>query len=105
MTILERLLGHDAWTTRQLLLRCRELTDEQLDQPFEIGDRSLRQTFVHMLECTELHLDRITGGPERALSEDYSLTALLRRQSATAKELADLALRAEREDRLDELWG
>lgn len=30
MTILDRLLGHDAWTTRQLLLRCRELSEEQM---------------------------------------------------------------------------
>src|SRR4051812_39408064 len=48
LTILERFLGHDAWTTRQLLLRCRELSDDQLDRVFNIGDRSLRGTFVHM---------------------------------------------------------
>jgi uncharacterized damage-inducible protein DinB len=105
MTILERLLGHDAWTTRQLLLRCRELSDEQLDRKFDIGDRSLRETFVHMLECNELHLDRILGRPERELPEDYTVEALLKRQRATAKQLADLALRTEREGRLDELWG
>ncbi len=105
MTILERLLGHDAWTTRQLLLRCRELSDEQLDQQFDIGDKSLRQTFVHMLECMELHLDRMNGKPERELAEDYTVEGLLKRQSATSKELADLALRAERDNRLDEFWG
>jgi len=54
MDILVRLLGHDAWTTRQLLLRCRELTDAQLDRPFDIGDRSLRVTFLHILENMEV---------------------------------------------------
>ncbi len=42
MTILDRLLGHDAWTTRQLLLRCRELSEEQMSRTFNIGDRNLR---------------------------------------------------------------
>ena len=28
MDLLDRLLGHDAWTTRLLLQRCGELTDE-----------------------------------------------------------------------------
>jgi hypothetical protein len=41
MDILDRLLGHDAWTTRQLLLRCRDLTDAQLDREFDIGHRSV----------------------------------------------------------------
>jgi uncharacterized damage-inducible protein DinB len=57
MDILDRLLGHDAWTTRQLLLRCRELTDEQMDRPFDIGNRSLRQTFEHIIACMESHTD------------------------------------------------
>ena len=43
MDILDRLLGHDAWTTRQLLLRCRGLTDEQLDQLAGILD-----DFIHI---------------------------------------------------------
>jgi len=44
VNILDRLLGHDAWTTRQLLLRCRELSDEQLDRQFDIAHRSVRAT-------------------------------------------------------------
>jgi len=105
MTILDRFLGHDAWTTRQLLLRCRELSDEQLDRVFDIGDRSLRQTFTHMLECAELHMDRMLGRPERQLAEDYSIDALLDRNRDAAKELAALANRVERENRADDFWG
>ena len=36
MDLLDRLLGHDTWTTRQLLLCCWSLTDEQLDREFDI---------------------------------------------------------------------
>ena len=105
MTILERFLGHDAWTTRQLLLRCRELSDDQLDRVFNIGDRSLRMTFVHMQDCVELHIDRMLGRPERELEEDYTITALMLRLTRTAKEFSEFALRVEREGRADDLWG
>ena len=47
MDLLDRLLGHDAWTTRELLLRCRGLGDEQLDRTFPIGHGTLRATFEH----------------------------------------------------------
>ena len=48
MDMTERLLRHDAWTTRLLLHRSLDLSDEQLDREFDIGHRSLRRTFVHM---------------------------------------------------------
>ena len=81
MDLLDRLLGHDAWTTRQLLLRCRDLTDEQLDRPFDIGDRSLRETFLHILEIMEVWTDRIATRPIRSLPEGPDTVAgLLDRQ-------------------------
>jgi len=32
MDLLDRLLKHDEWTTRQLLLRCQNVADGQLEQ-------------------------------------------------------------------------
>jgi uncharacterized damage-inducible protein DinB len=104
MTILDRLLGHDAWTTRQLLLRCRELSDEQLDRVFDIGDKSLRDTFVHLIECIELHLDSLQGRPERVLAETYEIDGWLTRLTLATKELAEFAMRVEREGRADEMF-
>jgi len=54
MDLLDRLLGHDAWTTRQLLLRCRDLTDEQLDREFDIGHRTVRATLEHVIRNVEV---------------------------------------------------
>src|SRR5262245_30435115 len=65
MDILDRLLGHDAWTTGQLLLRCRELTDAQLDQEFDIGHRSVRATMLHIVRNMEVWTDLIAGQPVR----------------------------------------
>ena len=108
MDILDRLLGHDAWTTRQLLLRCRELTDEQLDRPFDIGDRSLRETFLHILENMEGWTDRMAMRPGRAdasLVGVASVESLLDRLSRAAKELADVSRRIRDEGRLDQLYA
>ena len=53
MDLLDRLLGHDDWTTRQLLLRCRDLTDEQLDREFDIGHRTVRRTLLDVIRNVE----------------------------------------------------
>ena len=105
MDLLDRLLGHDAWTTRQLLLRCRELTDAQLDRPFDIGDRSLRETFLHVIENMEVWTDRIAARPVRSLPDGpYPVEGLLDRLSLAAKELADVSRRVRDEGRLDQMF-
>jgi len=54
MDLLDRLLGHDAWTTRQLLLCCRGLTDAELDREFDIGHRTVRATLLHIIRNDEV---------------------------------------------------
>lgn len=49
MDQLDRLLGHDEWTTGECLRRCQELTPDQMRQPFDIGWQSLQATVVHMI--------------------------------------------------------
>jgi uncharacterized damage-inducible protein DinB len=53
LDILDRLLEHDAWTTRQVLALAGRLSDEQLDQDFDIGHRTVRETFQHIIENIE----------------------------------------------------
>ncbi len=57
MDLLDRLLDHDADPTRQLLLLSRDLTDAQLDRSFDIGHRTLRRTFVHIIHNMEVWTD------------------------------------------------
>ncbi len=104
MTILERLLGYDAWTTRQLLLRCRELSDEQMNRVFDLSDKDLRETFHHIVAVMESHTDFLLA---RTVSEPYrnkkTIEALLSRLTLVVKDFADFALRTEREGREDEI--
>ncbi len=104
MTVLDRLLGHDAWTTRQLLLRCREMSDEQFDRQFDIGDRSLRATFEHIIACMEMHTDLMMGRTAyESYRDDESVDGMLTRLTIVAKDFAAFAAKVEREGRADEM--
>ena len=48
--ILNRLLGHNAWTTQQLLDRARELPPGQYVQRFDIGPGSVHDTLLHIID-------------------------------------------------------
>lgn len=104
MTILDRLLGHDAWTTRQLLLRCRELSEEQMNQTFDIGDRSLQGTFEHLIACMESHTDLLLGRTEyNQERDDETIDGMLARLAVIARDFAEVASRVDHEGRADEL--
>lgn len=61
MDLLDRLLGHDTWTTRELLTRCATLTDEQLDTEFDIGHRTIRRTLQHIVFNTDVWAGLMVG--------------------------------------------
>ncbi len=110
MTILDRLLGHDVWTTRQLLLRCRELSDEQLNRNFDIGDRSLLGTFEHLIACMESHTDLLLERrtPEnflatKELRDDESIDGMLIRLAIVSKDFSEFATRVDGEGTADDM--
>lgn len=103
MSILERLLGHDEAATRELLLLCLPLTDDQMEQEFDAGWRTLRATFEHMIFNIETWTDLMLGRPVRDL-EGHSAAQLLTRLEASYTEFAALARRIEAENRLNDKW-
>jgi uncharacterized damage-inducible protein DinB len=54
-------MGHDAWTTRQILERFRELDDSQLHQAFDIGHETVYDTLVHMIGNVRTWTDLMNG--------------------------------------------
>lgn len=106
--ILDRLLKHDSWTTRQLLLTCRDLTHEQLDREIDIGHRTVRRTLQHVIRNMEVWTDLIAEQPVRSDSgsqpPDRSVDGLLQRLDTVAAELAEVANRIPRESRWDECF-
>src|SRR5687767_5472256 len=104
MDILDRFLGHDAWTTRELLRRCEGLSDEQLDREFAIGHGSLRKTFVHIVWNIEVWTDLMCERPVRARlgKEAETIGRLIQRLEAAAVEFALTARLAQEEGWLDD---
>ena len=92
MTILEKLIRHDAWTTRLLLTRAADLPDAALDQPFDMGHRTLRRTFQHIVANMECWCDLILARSQRpsAQAPNDNIHILLTRLDIVAAELAAL---------------
>jgi uncharacterized damage-inducible protein DinB len=104
MTILERLLEHDAWTTRSLLTLSADLSDAALDREFDIGHRSLRRTFVHIIANMECWCDLMTAQPQRPRSPGNSIAALTERLDIVAGELRALGKNVDAENRQDDFF-
>jgi uncharacterized damage-inducible protein DinB len=108
MDLLDRLLGHDAWTTRQLLLCSQSLSDEELDRDMDMGHRTLRATFLHMIRNVEGWSDLISGQPIRPSQSDQpdqrSVAGMIERLDRAAADLATLARGVAQRGGWDERW-
>jgi uncharacterized damage-inducible protein DinB len=104
MDLLDRLLGHDHWATARLLDLSRGLTDAQLDRPFDVGHRTLRATFEHMVFNVEAWTAVMAGRPSDAPRDDRPLAALVDRHERAYAAFAALARRVRDERRLDDTF-
>ena len=95
MDLLDRLLGHDRWTTAQLLERCRELQPEQWTQSFDVGHQTLAATFQHMLGNVRVWTDLMAARPIQP-SADEALTTVDRLLAAWQSAYTDFATLARR---------
>lgn len=103
MDLLDRLLAHDAWTTRQLLDLCATLPDEQLDHEFDIGHRTLRATLHHIISNMEIWSALMAGEPIEG-SSDQTLTGLRERLSAAASRLQTIGSHVQQTNGWDATW-
>ncbi len=90
MDLLDRLLGHDRWTTGRFLELSRGLTDAQLDQPFDIGHHTVRGTFEHMTGAINFWNELMAGVPIPNQSDDRSIAALAEQLRAFLCDLCHL---------------
>jgi uncharacterized damage-inducible protein DinB len=75
MDLLDRLLGHDRWTTAQLLERCCELRVEQWTQLFDLGHQTLVDTFRHMIGNVRVWTDLMAQNSVQQFSDEALVTA------------------------------
>jgi uncharacterized damage-inducible protein DinB len=74
-----------------------------LDQKFEIDHKSLRQTFVHIIENLETWTDLLYER-EVVVKTGDTIPELLERLSTACRDFADLARRVARENRYDDCF-
>ncbi|MCX6048213.1 MAG: DinB family protein [Chloroflexi bacterium] len=103
MDLLDRLLAHDTWTTRQLLIACQSLPDERLDQDFDIDQRTLRKTFIHMIRNMEVWTDLLCERPVQE-RQGETVVELIDRLSLVSRDFALLARKIAREQRYDDCF-
>jgi uncharacterized damage-inducible protein DinB len=108
MDLLDRLLEHDVWSTKQLLLQSKPLTDSQLDKPFDIDSRTLRECFIHIIQAMEIWNDLLYERSVRRSSElrakSQTLDGLIARLDAAGQEFAVIATQIARENRWDDVF-
>lgn len=110
MDLLDVLLDHDHWATAQLLDAGGGLTDAQLDQPFDIGHRTLRETFGHMIFNVPFWTAFLAGQPATegysadSQPDDRSLAALRDHHERSYAAFAIVARRLRDEQRLNHTY-
>lgn len=103
MDLLDRLLGHDAWTTRQLLDICGTLSDQELDRDFDIGHRTLRATLDHIIHNMEgWSLLMKEGAYEREI--DRTIPGMMDRLTVAAERLRAIARQVADANDWDATW-
>jgi uncharacterized damage-inducible protein DinB len=111
MDVIDFLLNHDYWATEQLLQASNGLTDAQLDQEFDIGHRTLRETFGHMIFNISFWNALLTGQPDEEgysadiQPDDRSLAALTDYHKRVHAAFAETARRLRDEGRLGETFA
>jgi uncharacterized damage-inducible protein DinB len=109
LALLDRLIGHDTWTTRLVIQRARELAPEQWDQPVDVGHGTVRETLHHMIGNVEVWTDLMDG---REIVRDRTpvpsqrtpVGLLAERHEAAMRRFAALARRIATAGRLDDRW-
>jgi uncharacterized damage-inducible protein DinB len=104
MDLLDRLLEHDQWATNRLLDLSGNLTEAQLDQEFDVGHRTLRDTFEHIIVNIGFWTALMTEQPVHEQHDDRSVAALIDRHQRYYSSFASLARQFRDEQRLDETF-
>lgn len=104
MDLLDRLLEHDQWATNQLLEVSRGLDAPQLDQAFDIGHRTLRATWDHVIFNIGVWTALMAGQPVDMRRDDRSVAVMRDRHDRAYAAFAAFARQRRDGQRLDDTF-
>jgi uncharacterized damage-inducible protein DinB len=102
--LLDRLLGYDRFTTERVLALCRDRPDADLDRDFDIGNRTIRRTVIHMLGAMELWTGLMSGQPPVEEARDGAIAALQARHARSHDRFDAVVREVAAAGRLDETF-
>jgi uncharacterized damage-inducible protein DinB len=104
MDMVDRIVEHDAWTMRKVLVLCENLTPAQLTQEFDIGYRNILATVSHIVGNMEIWTDLMAGRAVRLDAQPSDFAALLRRFEAASLDFQEVARRLAAENKLNDFY-
>ena len=107
MDLLDRLLGHDEWTTGECLRRCRECSPEQMRRRHDIGWGSVQATLMHMIGNVQIWTELMRDGDSPTARADdpiLDVDGLERFHRSSYAEFAAFARETRDADRWDAMW-
>jgi len=106
MDLLDRLLKHDAHTTRQLIDLCLPLPQEQLDQQFKLGLKTARATLIHIVDSMACWTDLMTAAqPMRPwIASDAGIQVISDRFDKAAQDFHTFARQVGDENRFNDTF-
>ena len=104
MDLLDQLLDHDEWATTTLLDASIDLSDAQLDQPFDIGHGTLRATYEHMIPNVAFWAGLMTGQPVELEMSDRSVPGMIDSHKRFYADFAATARQFRDEHSLDDTY-
>ena len=91
MNLLDRVLGHDDWTTRQVLAACGILSPAQLQQPLALGHATIAGTVRHIVNNVAIWTDLMMERPLSAMA-GWSDTEVATWYAVWVRAYADFAI-------------
>jgi uncharacterized damage-inducible protein DinB len=106
MDVYDRLLDFDHWAMDELLTVSEGLSDAQLDQEFDIGHRTIRATFEHIIWNVPFWTKLMIGErlPEEPDARGLSIAELAAFYEETFATFAALARQLRDDGRLEETY-
>jgi len=68
--LIRRLQQHRAWVNKNLLTSCKDLTEQQLHQSFQIGQGSIWKSLTHMYAAESVWLEVLLGNDRHRVQGD-----------------------------------
>jgi uncharacterized damage-inducible protein DinB len=104
MDLITRFFGHDRWTTHRVLDLSSDLTEEQLDQEFDIGRGTLRETCNHMITAMDVWAMLMAGQWSTPNRVSTSVDILKSRLDRAYDAFENVSRKVIADNRLDEIF-